>query len=388
MNKIIISLALLVASADATADNPLSCTLGVLQDLGWSIEKTSGEPGVLNTDTCASSSSPIFTYNDITESNLDILKRSEAALADTATRCLVNRRYKTAASQAVGKLTANTEFTFPLKAPDPRDPFLPPAENWIPSSKRGYDIPLNSISEGVNALYEKPFVAECATAIQIAQLAVLTEHYGPFTDAMLDPSDIGIGIWREYAKNPSIAAKTPLLIDSSRRKYPLKALAELGKGAFYGQTGYIRSVKSEEFIDSIDNIGQNFLIVDISDAAVTALQSRDKPLREINSISHRAWKRYNKLLSKGGDKKFLSSALRIELEASDPFFSDVDVYVHPLKVKSFAAHLERQFLFNPRTPFEFEIYEDYQSGYFHERYVNYRLNQCTGQSYCRKINRK
>ncbi len=387
MKKKLISLTLLLISAQATADNPLSCSLGVLQDLGWLIEQTANVPGLYDTDTCASAITPVFTYNDTTESNATILQRSEAALNSTATRCLVNRRYKQAAGTAITKLTDNSEFTFPLPAPDPRDPFLPPPDSWIPSERRGYDIPLHSITDSVNALYEKPFVAECATAVQIAQLAVLTEHYGPFTDAMLDPGDIGIGTWREYAKNPSIRAKTPLLISSKHRKHPLRELARLGKGAFYGQMGYIRSVKSNDFIDSMDNIGQNFLIFDISDAAVMALQSRTSPLRDINEISERTWKHYYKRLKKGEDKQELSSEMRIELEAADPFFSDVEVYVHPLKVKSFAAHLARQFLFNPRTPFIFEIYEDYQSGYFHERYVNYRLNQCKQQSYCRKVDR-
>ncbi len=370
------------------ADGPLSCTLGVLQDLGWIITETTNTPGTSNLQACDSETAALFTYNNSSENRANILDRATTALHSKTTKCLVNQQYKAATRRAIDKLTANTGFEFLPVGPDPRDPFLPPGASWIPSTKRGYDIPATNITSGINALYKEPFVAECSAAVQIAQLAVLTEHYGPFTDVMLNPLDVGIGIWNEYAKNPSISGKKPLLLASKHRKNGLRELARLGKGAFYGQTGYIRSDRNLEFIDSLDNLGQNFLIVDLTDRAVEALRNRKRPLKELSKISRRVWKDYYIKSFGDVDIKTLATQMEAELELIDPFFSDIDIYVHPLKVKNFAFHIARQFTYNPRTPFVFEIYEDFQSGYFHSRYVDYRLNQCLQQSYCRKIDRR
>jgi len=64
------------------------------------------------------------------------------------------------------------------------------------------------------------------------------------------------------------------------------------------------------------------------------------------------------------------------LEAADPFFSDIEVYVHPLYVNNFAKHIARQFQYNPRTPYVLEVYEDYQPGFFYNRYIDYQIEQC------------
>lgn len=369
------------------ASNPLSCNLGVLKDLGWEINATSGHPGVENPHTCQDSSSPVFTYNQSVESHEDILQRSAAALSSITSRCLVNREYKKTIERSIGRLVANEGFAFPKTGPDPRDPFIPP-HSWVAAGNRGYDIPAKSIRHGLTALYTDPFVAECAAASQIAQLSLYSEHYGGFTDAMLHPRDVGIGIWPEYIKNPSIADRTALLLDTSKRKRGLKVLAKLGKGAFYGQSGYIKPYRNMDYIDSADNRGQNFVIVDISDDAVAAIKKRKKPIKELSKISRAIWKKYKKRLSQGEDKELLSEEIKVELASIDPFFSDVKIYVHPLSVNTFAFHIGRQFMWNPRTPFVFEMYEDYQSGYFFKRYVSYRLQQCKQQAYCRKIDRK
>lgn len=386
--RLFLFLPLLVLSTAAVADGPLACTLGLLQDLGWVVEDTSGKAGIENQNTCNSDLSPLFTYNNHSENRSTMLDRATSALHSQTSKCLVNRQYKSATKRAIDKLTANAGFEFLPVGPDPRDPFLPPGDSWVPSNNRGYDVPAGSITQGINALYTEPFVAECAAALQIAQLAVLTEHYGLFTDAMLNPKDVGIGIWSEYAKNPSVSTRKPLLVNSKLRKNGLRELARLGKGSFYGQTGYISSDRKLEFIDSLDNLGQNFLIVDLTDRAVDALRKRKKPLRELSSISRRVWKRYYRKSFDDIDMKTLAAEMKAELESIDPFFSDIDIYVHPLKVNNFAHHIARQFTYNPRTPFVFEIYEDFQSGYFHSRYVDYRLNQCAQQAYCRKIDRK
>lgn len=375
-----------IANITVAADS-LSCNLGVLKDLGWKISPTTASPGIENPDTCQNKSAPIFTYNQSIESRSDILTRSEAALSSVTSRCLVNREYKKSMKHSIGKLITNEGFEFPTTAPDPRDPFIPPP-SWVAAGDRGYDIPANSISHSLNDLYTEPFVAECAAAAQIAQLSLYSEHYGIFTDAMLQPRDIGVGIWPEYIKNPSLSDKSALLINTNKRKRALKVLAELGQGAFYGQSGYIKPYRTMNYIDSMDNRGQNFVIVGISSDAVAAIKQRKRPIKELSKISRDVWRKYKKRFDQGEDKAALSEEIKVELESTDPFFSEVKIYVHPLNIKTFAYHLARQFKWNPRTPFVLELYEDYQSGYFFKRYIDYRRKQCKMQAYCRRIDRK
>ena len=375
--------ALLQTSVANAANSELSCKLGLLKDLGWQIQSTDHSPGVSNGNTCETMATPVFTYNRARESDNDLLTRASNAIRSTTSRCLVNREYIDAIKVAIVNLTANKEFEFIVGGSDPRDPFIPPDESWVSAGNRGYDLPSSSVSSAIDSLYNKPFIAECAAATQIAQLSILKEHYGVFTDAMVQPREVGIGIWPEYIKAPSIAAHEPLLLDSRQRKRALKELATLGKGAFYGQSGYLRPYKGDEFVDSIDNRGQNFVIVDLNDKVVSTLRARSQPLKELNKISRNVWKKYRKKLREGNDKEQLSEQMKDELEATDPFFRNVMVYVHPLSVRNFAYHIARQFKWNPRTPYIFEVYEDFQSGYFHRRYVDYRLQQCQRQAYCR-----
>jgi len=380
-------LALLLPNALQAEPSAASCSLSVLSELGWQLDTTDSTPGTRHENTCASDRRPVFEINP-SETPAALLQRSTDALDSITTRCLVNRRYQAPIRRAINKLTANKGFTFLEGGQDPRDPFEAPAPQWQASLNHGYDIPANRISTAIDTLYTEPFRAECSTAVQIAQLAVLREYYGRFTDHILHPKDIGIGIWREYAKSPSIAANDPLLMDKRRMKRPLKSLAQLGKNAFYGQTGYLRSRRGEDFIDSTDNRGQNFLIVSISDNAVRSLLDLKKPLSIINRTAGRVWKKYYRRLIAGEDKQALVAEMLIELESTALFFSEIKVYVHPLGVRTFAELLARQFNYNPRTSYRLTVYADYQSGYINSRFIDYRLKQCTGESYCRRIDRR
>lgn len=379
-------LALLTANSAIAAYSELSCKLGLLQDFGWQVARTDTPPAIHHADACEPDSTPLFTYDTNVESNPVILERATRAIYSTTSRCLVNRSYLEGIKTAIVNLTDNKDFKFVSGGTDPRDPFIPPDNSWTPATDRGYDLPASSLSDSINALYKKPFIAECAAAAQIAQLAVLKEHYGVFTDAIIQPAEVGIGIWPEYVKAPSIAANKPLLLGAKQRKRALKELAVLGKGAFYNQGGYLRPYKGDNFVDSIDNRGQNFVIVELGDDAMTSMRTRPQPLKEFNRITRKVWKKYRKRMTRGGeDKEVLSVEMREELEKADPFFRDVMVYVHPLSVRNFAYHLARQFKWNPRTPYVFEMYEDFQSGYFYERYIDYRLHQCQQTAHCRQV---
>lgn len=347
-----------------------------LEKLGWKTIANS-RAGFENTNTCNTDRIPVFKYNKTTENAERLLARSKDALESITSKCLFNRKYHSAVQTSVKSLTDNRYFKFLPAGNDPRDPFLPPENTWDTKSARGYDIPLSSISGSIQSLYEKPFVAECSTAIQIAQLGALSEHYGPTGDKMIGLNEVGIGTWRQYAKLPSIAAKQSLFIDrKARRKGGLSTLARHGKSAFYGQIGYIKPYKGVKFVDSLDNLGQNYMIVNITDVAVAAIKARKKPLKELSRLSINTWKRYRIRQAEGAKIDELKKQMQAELEAADPFFRDIEIYVHPLRTKNFAEHIARQFGFNPRTPYVFEVYEDYQPGFFYNRFIQHSLDAC------------
>lgn len=355
----------------------MSCTLEVMQALGWQAVSTSGSPGYENTNTCDTNRTPVFKYNRTTEDAATLLARGESVLQSPISKCLFNRTYHSAVEASVKNLTDNREFKFLPTGDDPRDPFRPPEGTWDSKTARGYDIPLSSISNSVKSLYEKPFVAECSTAAQIAQLAALSEHYGATADKMISLDEVGIGTWKQYAKVPSIAAKQSLFIDrKARSKDGFATLAEYGRAAFYGQVGYMKPYKGKEYIDSLDNLGQNYLIVNITDIAVASIKARRKPLKELSHISIDVWKRYRIRQTEGEPMETLKAEMQADLEAADPFFSDIEIYVHPLRTNNFAHHVARQFSYNSRTPYVFEVYEDYQPGFFYNRFIEHSMSEC------------
>lgn len=382
---VLLLLSLIAAPATSQTEAGHACQLQLLESFGWQITEhslpeqssTAQSPAQSSgINTCQSDRSPQFHVYE-TESSDRIQSRIRSALTSDTTRCLFNRALRSSVTKATGNIIGNTGFIFPQPGEDPRDPFTPPASSWLPSPRRGYDIPSNSLTQGIRSLYREPVVAECASAIQVAQLATLVEHFDDESDRFVNPEDIGIGVWREFAKSPSVKANKPLLISRKQRKHALRRLASLGKGAFYNQSGYIKPVNdADEYIDSPDNRGQNFLIVDISDQAVTDLKQRQRPLRELNRMILEIWDNYNRLRATGLDRDILVDLLEKELLATDTFFSDVTVYIHPLRTGTFARFLSRQFRYNPRTAYKFEVYEDFQTGYFYNRYIGYRLAQC------------
>jgi len=363
-----------VVSENFTLGNQTNCTLNVLTDLGWKVADRR-DPGFENTDSCNSDVPPLFKYNSSVEDPEKLLWRAQLTLDGLTTKCSFARQYKESLTTAVNKLWRNSKFEFLPAGNDPRDPFLPPKEFWIATN--GYDQPKNSITESIQSLYKNEVKAECSAAIQVAHLAGFSERYGSTFADMVKVEEVGIGTWNQYAKTASVSAKQSFLVDASDRADDAFAkLANIGTAAFFGQLGYIKPIKNKTFIDSLDNLGQNYLIVDITEAAVDSLKARERPIKELARINKDIWKKYRTKLRAGDAIDKLRKEMQKELETKDLFYTDVKVYVHPLGVNTFAYHLARQFEYNPRTPYRFEPYEDYQQGFMFNRYKQHSLQQC------------
>jgi len=333
------------------------------------------DSGFENTDSCNSDTPPLFKYDSSAEDSKKILWRAQITLDGLTTKCSFARQYQESLTTAVNKLWRNSKFEFLPLGNDPRDPFLPPKEFWVATN--GYDQPKNSIGESIQSLYKSEVKAECSAAIQAAHLAGFSERYGSTLTEMVKVEEVGIGTWSQYAKTESVSAKQSFLIDATDRADDAFAkLANLGTAAFFGQLGYIKPLKNKTFIDSPDNLGQNYLIVDITDAAVDSLKTKERPLKELSRLNRDIWKKYRAKRKTGTAMKILRREMQKELESKDAFYTGVKIYVHPLGVNTFAYHLARQFEYNPRTPYRFEPYEDYQQGFMFTRYKQHSLQQC------------
>ncbi len=378
---------LLVLFTGSLQANPLQCRIDILDSLGWNtVAANRGHADTINT--CDNFVAPVFHFSENPAEQQQMIELADAALDSDTSRCLMSRSFGRSVRVAIDKLIGNQSFTFPRGGTDPRDPFIPPEQSWLPAHRRGYDSPRQSVSGAIESLYQEPFIAECAAAKQIGQIASLYEHYKTDIDDLLHPREIGIGLWQRYLSSPAIRARIPLLVNSTNRKNALSTLAELGQFAFNGQMGYLRASKGEDYIDSPDNRGQNFIITRITPAAVEALRERKKPLKELSAISKKLWRKYSKKLQTGATREELRRQFETELENTDPFFREADIYVHPLGVRTFAFHIARQFRYNPRTPYILEIYEDHLSGYTYQRFLTQRKFRCDQQAYCRKIDKR
>ena len=167
-----------LSSANASASAyTLQCSVELLKDLGWQVSNLSDAPDIQNADTCQHDLIPQFNLNDQKTTNSNqgdarLLARINKAIRSDTSRCLVNRKLRHSVAEATGKIIDNADFVFPEPGEDPRDPFTPPAANWSASTRRGYDIPSNSLSDGIDALYREPVVAECAAAIQLSLIHI------------------------------------------------------------------------------------------------------------------------------------------------------------------------------------------------------------------------
>ena len=108
------------------ASDELSCTIDVLDQLGWKTVANSQTTRLENTDACDTNAIPVFNFNQTTENIDSLLSRSKDALYSVTSKCLFNRSYQSAVSASITKLTDNLEFEFLPPGNDPRDPFLPP----------------------------------------------------------------------------------------------------------------------------------------------------------------------------------------------------------------------------------------------------------------------
>ena len=234
--------------------------------------------------------------------------------------------------------------------------------------------------------------SECGVGRQVAQLATQRELYGDAGfDTVFSAGELSIGTFLTLHDTDSIllgAHAGEFFADGKAVK-----TAQLGRQAFVGAPGFIAHVFDKAYLDDIHNQAENFVVVDVSDAAAQALARRGG-FAYYDARNRQIWE-LAKELRGPGRRRFerllyeRDAALRASLDAhqqarlqellallDDPFYQGFQVYVHPKGVKPIGYHVARLLDRNPRTPYAIDLTLHNLRSTLYWRWIDWQLQQC------------
>lgn len=271
------------------------------------------------------------------------------------------------------------------------------AQGWqgFRSFGRGYQ-PAGGNTTALDAFYSGRVRSECGVGRQVAQLATQRELYGDAAfDAEFTRGELSIGTFLTLHDTDSILLghhAGTFLADGKAVQ-----TSQRGRQAFAGVPGFIEHVFDKTYLDDINNQAENFVIVDVSDAAAQALREHggfahyDRINRRIWELAGRlpghAARRFERLLFERDPvlRQALPAAQQpvlAELDAllDDPFYQGFLIYVHPRGIRPVGYHVVRLLDRNPRTPFAFELGLHNLHTTLYRRWIDARLRQCAAGS--------
>lgn len=318
-----------------------------------------------------------------------------ALLDDPATRCAYAFELGAATQRAVSKLQDNPRYRFSAVQLG----WIgfgwrgAAAQGWsgFKSFGRGYQ-PSGSNAQALDAFYRGQVRSECGVGRQVAQLATQRELYGDAGfDTVFSAGELSIGTFLTLHDTDSIllgAHAGEFFADGKAVK-----TAQLGRQAFVGAPGFIAHVFDKAYLDDIHNQAENFVVVDVSDAAAQALARRGG-FAYYDARNRQIWE-LAKELRGPGRRRFerllyeRDAALRASLDAhqqarlqellallDDPFYQGFQVYVHPKGVKPIGYHVARLLDRNPRTPYAIDLTLHNLRSTLYWRWIDWQLQQC------------
>lgn len=267
------------------------------------------------------------------------------------------------------------------------------AQGWagFRSFGRGYQ-PVAGNSAALDAFYTGRVRAECGVGRQVAQLATQRELYGDAAfDAEFAPGELSIGTFLTLHQTDSILLGRHagrFFADGKARR-----TAQRGRQAFVGAPGFIEHVFDRQYLDDINNQAENFMVVDVGDAAARALRTHGG-FAHYDAVNRRIWtlatqlpgpgpRRFERLLIERDpiarrEVPEEKRALLAELDAllDDPFYREFLIYVHPRGIRPIGFHVARLLDRNPRTPFAIELGLHNLHTTLYRRWIDARLRQC------------
>ncbi|HEY0333392.1 MAG TPA: hypothetical protein VGC74_06725 [Stenotrophomonas sp.] len=381
------------------------CLERLLEELGWTIARDEvATPRIDGGEPCKRASlAEARSHGDLRlvlprQSSADeVAKTLQSLLDDPATRCAYAFRLGDAARRAAQRLQDNPGFRF-TRVQLGWIGFGwggAQAQGWQPVRAwgRGFQ-PADGNARALQAFYSGQVRAECGVGRQVAQLATQRELYGDVGfDAAFSPGELSIGTFNALHDTDSI-----LLGRHAGERFAdgkAKRTSAMGRQAFMGVPGFIEHAYSQWYLDDISNRAENFIVVDVDEAAAQALAEHGG-LSYYDEINHRLWALSRQL--PGGGKRYFERLLqehdprlraRLDPHArqvvammdhllADPFYQGFVVYVHPLGIRPIGFHIARLLDRNPRTPFTVDLALHNLHDELYHRWIDYRLRTCAG----------
>ncbi|MCC8686167.1 hypothetical protein [Xanthomonas campestris] len=393
----------LAAPSAMAAGADADCVEALLRRMGWRIEQASiaapviarGLPCTRGTLVQAQQAGDLHA---VLPAQWNAQQRGDALRAlldDPATQCAYAFELGAATQRAVRKLQSNPRYRFSAVQLG----WIgfgwrgAAAQGWsgFKSFGRGYQ-PSGSNAQALDAFYRGQVRSECGVGRQVAQLATQRELYGDAGfDTVFSAGELSIGTFLTLHDTDSIllgAHAGEFFADGKAVK-----TSQLGRQAFLGAPGFIAHVFDKAYLDDIHNQAENFVVVDVSDAAAQAL-ARRSGFAYYDARNRQIWE-LAKDLRGPGRRRFerllyeRDAELRASLDAhqqarlqellallDDPFYQGFQVYVHPKGVKPIGYHVARLLDRNPRTPYAIDLTLHNLRSTLYWRWIDWQLQQC------------
>ncbi|MCC4617131.1 hypothetical protein LL972_14185 [Xanthomonas campestris pv. asclepiadis] len=389
--------------SEAARKAPVDCVDALLRQLGWEIRSaTVSAPVIRRGEPCTRASlAQARAAGDLQltlPASWNAQQRGttlKALLDDSATQCAYAFELGAATRRATTQLQDNPGYRFSAVQ-----------LGWIGfgwrgaasqgwsgfrSFGRGYQ-PRGSNARALDAFYRGQVRSECGVGRQVAQLATQRELYGDAGfDQVFSAGELSIGTFLTLHDTDSIllgAHAGDFFADGKAVK-----TARLGRQAFVGAPGFIAHVFDKAYLDDIHNQAENFVVVDVSDAAAQALaqhggfahyDARNRQIWELaKSLRGPGKRRFERLLYERDAqlRATLDAQQQAQLQTlltllEDPFYQGFLVYVHPKGIKPIGYHVARLLDRNPRTPYAIDLTLHNLRSTLYWRWIDWQLQQC------------
>lgn len=394
-------LALLLATPALA--QPRDCETRLLEALGWRIERAPvSVPQVHAGPVCeraelrqAQAAGDLRVQLPDDWSAVQRHAFARQLLQDPASVCAYASRLGAATRRAATRLQDNRGFRFSAVQPGWIGFGAQGAivQGWdrFRSFGRGYQ-PVAENSVALQTFYDGRVRAECGVGRQVAQLATQRELYGDAAfDAEFSPGELSIGTFLTLHQTDSI------LLGRHAGEFFADGKAvrtsRMGRQAFVGTPGFIEHVFDRGYLDDINNQAENFVVVDVGDAAARALRQHGG-FAHYDALNRRIWALAARMPGPGRQRfeRLLydrDPALRAALPVAqqplleeidslldDPFYQQFLIYVHPRGIRPIGYHIARLLDRNPRTPFAIELGLHNLHTTLYRRWVDAQLRQC------------
>ncbi len=272
---------------------------------------------------------------------------------------------------------------------------------------------ISSPAKALNALLDPKHhhALDCFAGAATESLIAQKELYGDadFDKAFRNKDIIVGGVWvissgDENYENPLTAENTYLAPNYDEIKNTGfldrngSATTQEGGHSLLSRRGVIASVLGEEFLDNKTDANENLVFVSMTSVAEKELKRIRDPYQFTMQVGASYWienvkrelrgwvssrekkaklrKALEQFYLKYPDSRFWNTAsLARELD-TNPIFTQVQVYVHPLGIQSLNWHWKRLSQINPGNPYVLEMFPTNLMTTMYDRYKNFYLKEC------------